>query len=414
MRNLKIVFGYELRNQLRKKSMVVTTIGIMVLILILFSIPRISGLFTSSSQPDTPAATTNRLAENTGYVFANADMLSPLEKELGLTASNIYTSRDALVKDLQSKQLTVGFVINSETAFETLWQDKSMEATQGERLATTLKNMYINRQLAEKNITVSELEAIQNVHIQQAETVMGKDSNNSIFLAFALLVVVYMIVLIYGNITSTMVAREKDSKTMELLITSCKPSSLIIGKVAASGVSAILQMSCLALAAVVGYHLNKALLPPFMVAMLAGTLTQSYILTYLFYSVFGYIMYLFLYAALGSTVSRVEDVNNATGFVQFIFIAGYIASSFAMNMPNSALATVCSMIPFTSLMVMPLRSALITVPFWQHLVSGSLLLMTTLLLAFLSIKIYRWGTLNYGNKTGFFHAIKMALKRDNA
>jgi ABC-2 type transport system permease protein len=97
--------------------------------------------------------------------------------------------------------------------------------------------------------------------------------------------------------------------------------------------------------------------------------------------VVGYIMYLFLYAALGSTVSKVEDVNNATGFIQFIFIGGYLAASFAMNMPSSGVAVVTSMIPFTSLMVMPLRSAIVTVPFWQHLVSGSLLLLTTVFLA---------------------------------
>lgn len=197
---------------------------------------------------------------------------------------------------------------------------------------------------------------------------------------------------------------------MELLITSCKPSSLILGKVAASGVSAVLQMGIIFLGAFIGYKINQSTMPPYLTAMLSGTLTMQYVITYLLYSIVGYVMYLFLYAALGSTVSKVEDVNNATGLVQILFVAGYISSSFAMNMPNSPLSVVTSIFPFTSLMVMPLRSAIVTVPVWQYLLSGSLLILSAVLLAALSIKIYRWGTLNYGNKKGLLHAVRMVTK----
>ncbi len=69
-----------------------------------------------------------------------------------------------------------------------------------------------------------------------------------------------------------------------------------------------------------------------------------------------------------------------------------------------------SIIPFTSIMVMPIRSAVMTVPWGQLILSGLLMLLTVAFFAFLSIKIYRWGSLNYGNKTRLSRIVKEALR----
>lgn len=410
MRNFRIVFGYELKNQLSKKSMILTTLILTLVMAGVTFIPRISGLLSSGAKEGAPKAAYSALADQTGYTSEDAALMERVAKALDLKEENLYQDRDCLVKAVQGKKLKTGFVLTGPTAFEAVWQDKELEASTAEQLAEALRSMFVNDKLSEKNITLEELQALQNTQVDYQETILGKNSANSVFLAFALLFVVYLIVLIYGSITSTMIAREKDSKTMELLITSCKPSSLILGKVAASGVSAVLQMGIIFLGAFIGYKINQSTMPPYLTAMLSGTLTMQYVITYLLYSIVGYVMYLFLYAALGSTVSKVEDVNNATGLVQILFVAGYISSSFAMNMPNSPLSVVTSIFPFTSLMVMPLRSAIVTVPVWQYLLSGSLLILSAVLLAALSIKIYRWGTLNYGNKKGLLHAVRMVTK----
>lgn len=411
MKNFRIVFGYELKNQLGKKSLIITTLIFTLLMMGITFIPRLSALFAGGgSNQGAPASGQTALVDRIGYTSQDEALLQRLRNELGLQAENIYADRDSLVKDVRDKKLSTGFVLTSPTAFEAVWQDKELEAKASERLSEVMKRIFINDKLAEKNITIDELTLLQATEVQYTDTIYGKNSANSVFLAFGLLFVVYLIVLIYGSITSTMIAREKDSKTMELLITSCKPSALILGKVAASGVSAVVQMAIIFLGAFIGYKINQSTMPFFVTAMLSGTLTMQYVLTYLLYSIVGYVMYLFLYAAVGSTVSKVEDVNNATGLVQILFVAGYLASSFAMNMPNSSLAVITSIFPFTSLMVMPLRSAIVTVPVWQYMLSGGLLILSCVLLAALSIKIYRWGTLNYGNKKGLVHAVKMVMK----
>ncbi|MGI6214472.1 MAG: ABC transporter permease, partial [Christensenellales bacterium] len=242
--------------------------------------------------------------------------------------------------------------------------------------------------------------------------ILGKDRSSNTMVAFILLFIVYILVLMYGNVTSTIIAREKDSRTMELLITSTKASNLILGKVAASGLSAVIQMSIIALAGFIGFTINKELMPEYILSALSGTLTREYIISYLYFTITGYILYLFLYAALGSTVSKVEDVASSTGPISFLFVLGYFSASFAMQDPDSLFVVITSIIPFTSLMVMPFRFAVSAVPVWQYLLSGGLLLVTTVLLAMLSIRIYRQGTLNYGNKIGLMKSIKLAFTKN--
>ena len=96
-----------------------------------------------------------------------------------------------------------------------------------------------------------------------------------------------------------------------------------------------------------------------------------------------------------------------------MMILGYISSTVLMAAPNGLLAKVVSIFPFTSLIVMPLRVGLTTVPFIELALSVLLMAAFILLFAWLSIKIYRWGSLNYGNKTNIFKVLKSALKLDN-
>jgi ABC-2 type transport system permease protein len=83
---------------------------------------------------------------------------------------------------------------------------------------------------------------------------------------------------------------------------------------------------------------------------------------------------------------------------------------FTFYMPNSLVAVIGSIFPFTSMMVMPMRSAMVTIPPLQMIAAVVLLLASLVLLAYLSIKIYRWGTLNYGNKKGLINALKQMPK----
>ena len=405
MRDFLTVFHYELKTQLTKKTAIVTTVILMVVMLLITSLPRIISLFDSGEVTQEGLA----FIQDAGYVLPGGETEALLVSLLGEEPQR-FDSRDALVQALQENGLEVGFVIQANLDYEAIYMDRSLEDSQDQQMAALLSQIKRQQLITRMGLTPGDFAAIEAAQVQGETTVLGRNSINNYAISFILMLTVYMMVLLYGNSVSTIIAREKDSRTMEILITSTRPSSLILGKVAAAGLSAVVQFGAVLLAAVAGYQLNHHLYPEIITAMLSGTLTASYVWSYLFFSFFGFILYLFLYAALGSTVSKMEDLGSATALVQFLFILGYFLATLAANMPSGTLAVISSIIPFTSIMVMPLRSAVITVPWGELILAGALMLLFVVFFAFLSIKIYRWGSLNYGNKTKLSRIVREALR----
>ena len=409
MRHFGIVFRYELKQLLLKRSTIITTAILVLVGFIGTSIPRISTWFSNG---DTAPVTDKTFTEQVGYAFPSEALQEQMVQALGLQPENLYPSREAIVQALEDSALKVGFVFTGDTAYEAIYKDKGVDDNQDRAMAQFIASRHTDAELARKGLSQEELLQLQAFQPEATLTVMGKTTENNIMVAMILMIMVYMLVLLYGNITSVIIAREKDSKAMELLITSSKPAPLILGKVAAAGVSGVVQFGLVILAAFLGFYISRDFYPEAVRGMLMGSLSPTYLFHYLFFSITGYILYLFLYAALGSTVSRVEDVNGATAVVQFLFVAGYIATSSIMTNPNGPLAVITSIIPFTSIMVMPVRAGLATVPTAQTLLAAAIMLLTVALFAWLSIKIYRWGSLNYGNKTNLFKVIGQALRHE--
>ncbi len=405
MKDFKTVFAYEFKTQMAKKAAIVTTLVMMVIVLLLTSLPRIIDLFSGAPTE----GTSQSMIGDAGFVRSEGEIQGILENILGKDAPQ-YDNREEIAKALAQKDIQVGFVLNPDLSYEALYQDKPLEDRRDTRFAEVLTGIKREKLMMEKGLSQEDYQLIEGTTAQGATTILGQNSMSNYLITFFLMLLVYMIVLIYGSSVSSIIAREKDSRTMEILITSTRPTQLIIGKVLAAGLAAIIQFGFIILAGVVGFQLNKGTYPPELLMMISGSITTSYLLTYLFFSITGFVLYLFLYAALGSTVSKMEDLASATALVQFLFIAGYVLASFTANMPESMMAVVGSIIPFTSIMVMPLRVGMSTVPTSQLILAGVLMIAFVVFFAFLSIKIYRWGTLNYGNKTKLSRIVKEALR----
>ena len=415
MKHFLTVFNYELKTQLTKKAGIVAMVIMMILALVGTSLPRIIALFETGKQ-DAVVESTGEAADakeaTTAYVISNEELKTLLAPITGPNP-RIMDSREDLVAALQSGSIEVGFVVTPDLGYEAIYQDRSMYDTRDTAFASALTSLKKAQLITSHGLTMEDFNAIEGTAAQGQTTILGKNSGTTYFLSFILMLMVYMIVLMYGATVSSIIAREKDSRTMEILITSTRPASLILGKVAAAGVAAVVQFGLVVLAAVIGFQINKSTYPPEIVMMVSGTLTTPYLLTFLFFSFFGFILYLFLYAALGSTVSKMEDLGSATGLVQFLFIFGYIMASVAAQTPTSTLAVVSSIIPFSAIMVMPMRAGVITVPWGQLILAGALMLVFVAFFAYLSIKIYRWGSLNYGNKTKLTRIVREALRKEN-
>ena len=221
-----------------------------------------------------------------------------------------------------------------------------------------------------------------------------------------------MLVIMYGQMVSTSVAREKDNRTMEILITSTKPDALIVGKVLANGVAGLLQFMFILSVALLGYFLNKPNFPEVVNTMLFGSLSWDSIVVFLVFTALGYLMYLFVYASLGSLVSKLEDVGSSVSIITVLFVVAYMIGILGLNDPTSLMLKVASYFPFTAILSMPIRYFLTEVSVIELTISLILMAVTTWFLAIFSIRIYRLGSLSYGNKMSFVKAVKAVLNRD--
>lgn len=409
MKNLLTVFQFEFRGLLKKKSFVITTLIVCLLALIGTSVPTIMKTFEGEDAPvEEPGEDLGTL----GIIIENSALEEDVLKERlpGFTLE-FFPSRDALQEKVLDGTMDSGYIVTSPSSYTAVVKNISM-FTGGDFLFDEVLRSY-NEDLAleKEGYNPSEIkEILQGISIERAEEVLGKDSQNNYYVVYVLIIVLFMIIMFYGNNVATLVAREKSDRTMEILVTSTHPNSLIIGKVLASGLAGILQAGLIALSLFGGYLLNRGNYSPEIQEFLKLSIDPKLLLVFLFFGTTGYFLLLFLYASIGALVSKVEDVPSATTLVTMFSMAAYFISLFTLNFPESLVLKVASYVPFTSFMAMFVRYAINSISFLELALSYGILLGTTAAIALLSVKIYRYGTLNYGNSGNTIKLIRTALK----
>ncbi len=395
MKQLKTVFKFELKGMLRNKSLIITTLIICAISLIITTIPSFIVWF--GNEADVEAE------DDVVIVYENDDLKELLSPILG---EETYSSQAELKDAVLKQEVSSGFVVNDFNRYTYVSYDRSLNSPEQMTFEGQLKEINQRRLFAQEGIDSDRIYEIINQPIESDDIILGKDAASGMIIAFAVLFIMYMLILLYGTNVATSVAREKDSRTMELLITSTKPRTLILGKVAAAGLMGVIQVASMLLATWLGFILNKVNYPDILLDMIQGSMTLDTLFVYLLFSVLGYILYLFIYASLGSLVSKVEDVNSAVAPITYLFILAYFAATFAMQMPDNLIIKITSFIPFVSLFTMPIRYMLTSVPLLSLLASSAIMIVSVILFAALSIYIYRFGSLNYGNRIRLKEIIK--------
>ncbi len=231
-----------------------------------------------------------------------------------------------------------------------------------------------------------------------------EDFGGAYILAYAVVILTFMAILTYGNWVAQSVAEEKSGRVMELLITAATPRQLLTGKVLGTGGAGLTQYVIMVAAVVVGLLANG---PVSEMLGVGGALPFSFptiapttILAFAGFFVLGFILYSTLYAAAGSMVSRIEDVQQAVGPLIFLAMAGYFISFGALNAPDADWVALASLVPFFSPYLMPARMLLTTVPATEVLIALALLVVTVMVAIWIASRIYSAGVLMYGQRPG--------------
>lgn len=410
MKQISHVFLFELKSILRKPSVIITTMIFAVVLFLATSIPTIMTFFNDASHtdPDIDAPVDNFDLQGVGILIRDTQISFDEFEALGGIR---YDNLEDLKHDVQMDALVSGFVITSPTSYEHILLDRSWDQFQGQLIASILRTKQVNQNLIDKDLDVESVYEAFEVQIDSDVIILGKDATSNVFISFFLMFAIYMLVIMYGSFVATSVAREKDNRTMEVLITSTKPTTLIIGKVFANALGGLAQFGFILGIGILGFFLNQSNYPTEIVKGLFQGLTFSNMGIFLLFTMFGYLLYLFIYASLGSLVSKIEDVNSTITPITLLFMVAYAISALAMEMPKNTIVKISSYIPFTSILSMPVRNFQMSIPWYELTISLVIMLLTTMFFAFISIRIYRMGSLNYGKKIKLSQAIKMIFTK---
>lgn len=262
---------------------------------------------------------------------------------------------------------------------------------------TELISLYSQYQ-ALNNEGLSYEQAAQIFTPPEIETIdaIGKSADDTYMLTYMLIMVLYISIMLYGQMVSVSVATEKNSRAMELLITSAKPNNLIFGKILGVGLAGLLQITIWIVFAAIMLQFNSDFWSG--IPMLSGLLNAPahlFVLMVAFY-ILGYFMYAAMFGALGSLVSRVEDINATSTPIALLYVSGFMISIFGMMNPDTLLMKVCSFIPFYAPMCMFVRVSMSNVSALEIAISLVLTGVTAVFLGWFSAKIYHVGVLMYG------------------
>lgn len=218
----------------------------------------------------------------------------------------------------------------------------------------------------------------------------------------------YMMILLYGQLIAVSVTSEKSNRAIEVLVTSASSNSLIFGKVIGAALASFLQVAIILGSGMISYTLNSRAWN----GLLDGVfkIPSNILLTFIIFGSIGYLFYSFIFGALGALVSKTEDISSSIAPITMIFIIVFLISMFGLTNSDSLLIKIASFIPFSSSMTMLIRVALGTVSNIEIIISFIILLLSTILIALGAAKIYRLGTLMYGNPIKLKNALKWFKK----
>ena len=398
MKQLGKILRFELLGYLKNKVFVGITVFLVIAIAVAMYIPNLLSFFKSedgaTDASDLPVM----------LVYAKDNELSSLIKQYfdkAFTEYNVTVARGTI--DNVKEQITSGsaecaFVMDSAASYTYYVDNLSMYDSNTSVANTVLQEVYRVTAMMQNGLTSEQVSGIMSVQIESNTTALGKDQMQNFFYTYIMIVALYMVIVLYGQMVATNVATEKSSRAMEVLVTSAKPASMMFGKVLASCIAGLVQLVAIFGSALVFYNINKAAWGDNTIIQSIFNIPVDLFVYMLIFFVLGFLIYAFLYGAIGSTASKLEDINTSVMPITFLFIIAFFVVMFSMTSGSidNTMMKVCSYIPFTSPMAMFTRICMSTVAWYEIAISIAILIGSTVAVGFISAKIYRVGVLLYG------------------
>ncbi|MDE6385940.1 MAG: ABC transporter permease [Eubacterium sp.] len=412
MKQFGKILKFELKNYLANKVFVGITLVLVVLIAAVLFFPRIAESFNSADDASA--------ADNLPIMLIAGDNEESNET-IREAFSSVFTDYEIIIAENNSEsikqQITDGyaecaFVMNSLTSYTYYVNNLSMYDTNTTAADEVLQNIYRMSAMIQNGMSAEDTQEILSLQIEHETLSIGKDQMQNFFYTYIMIFALYMVILLYGQMVATNVATEKSSRAMEVLITSAKPTSMMFGKVIASCLAGLIQLVAVFGSALLLFNLNKAYWGDNAIVSSIFNIPTSLLIYMLIFFLLGFFIYAFMYGAIGSTASKLEDINTSVMPVTMLFIIAFFVVVFSLSSGavDNTLLKVCSYIPFTSPMAMFTRIAMSTVSFYEIAISIAILIISAVGIGIISAKIYRVGVLLYGTTPKIGTVLKLIRK----
>ena len=425
MNKLRLIIAREYMSIVGRKSFILMTLGMPLLIFIIGAVPMLLGYLNDKGSDVQMISVVDETGRYGSALHSDEMYNFVIEKDLTVSNARDFYSK---AEDGIDAMVIIPSDVDSTGTVDILSKGTitpALVTTVRSAIADTIESAHL-ASMGIPNLQQMVNKAHVDVDVRSIKLSEEGEKESSTDLAMGLGLVLslftYMFVLMYGAMIMNSVIEEKTNRIVEVIVSSCRPFQLMLGKIIGVGLVGLTQMAIwLALFIIVGMIAGGALgisgmgSPEAMAAagasadtgVMDGIMKELYsinflpiILYFILYFLGGYLLYSSLFAGLGSAVDQPSDSSQFMTPVMLIMIIALYAGMFCMENPSGPTAVWCSIIPFTSPVVMMVRLPF-GVPAWQMLLSLALLFGTALGITWIAARIYRRGILHYGKKASF-------------
>ena len=407
MKHILQVLKFEYLNCIKNKAFIITTVIIMILILGMSFVPAII-LDMKDSETSNDVGNMNIIGIINNAYEDDEIVRNSFEKDYPHSVVQVTKeSLEEVKAKVDKSEYTFGVVLNTPISFTYITKNNSIMSEETMYITGAVQRIYRSVNFEKLGVDYDRTNAILDVPIVSEVVTTGTDQTKNYFSTYVLVMILYMAIVMYGQMVSQSVVTEKNTRAMEMLITCAKPTYLMFGKVLGSGLAGLTQLVVIMGTALVSIKtISMKSLPEGMSEML--TMPVSTVIYALIFFITAYFIYAFLLGSLSSLASRSEDLNTLTTPVMMIFVAAFMIVMVSMTSDiNNTLMIVCSYIPFTAPIAMFARIALSDVAFYEIIISIAVQIVSIYLLGMLAAAIYKIGVLMYGKPPKFSEIFKL-------
>ena len=397
MQGLITVIKFTIKDMAQRKSFIISNIIILGLIILMFNIPNILKKVMGDSENSKQII---QIIDVDNVFEGTLENLKNMNLSYDIKISSKNLEFDKIKEEIQNGEIDNAIIIEKKDEkinIQYIVKNLAMNSEMPQDLENAISSLYSGLQISKLGLTQEQLRSIQpdfNFEVKQAET---QEVKGNIYTMMLLSIVLFYAIYFCAYQVSSSITTEKTSKIIETLVTSTEPKTIVLGKTIGIGIVGVLQIIAIVLTAIVSKTLFLE------EGALDGIVDFSTITPFLgcitiIYFILGYAFFAMLYALTGSTVSKPEDVQSANTPVALISVIGFYLAYFTMMNPTSELNKIAAILPISSPFCMPFRVMMEIATGPEILGSIVILVITTILVAIFSIKIYSKAIFNYGSR----------------